>query len=295
MEVTQFTYFQQAGGKPLSAPAVEITYGLERILMNLQGVHHFKDIVYAPGITYGELFMQNEYEMSVYNLDEADVEDQRARFVLFEKVRRGGVFEKKHLPYHTHLKPQPSSPPHTKEAKRLLERRLPIPAFDHLLKLSHTFNILDARGAVGVTERANSFAALRALARQVTALWLERREELEHPLGVIPPLAGPPEGALPEGVVEGPTSPFVLEVGSEELPPEDVESVMVQLRCVCFLGGVGWVGIVVCTLTCTQEHSHACLGKVSTYAWTLYPTHHSLHTIPYTTFPTHHSLMCIGS
>lgn len=87
MEVTQFTYFQQAGGKPLTAPAVEITYGLERILMNLQGVSHFKDIQYAPGITYGELFMQNEYEMSVYNLDEADVEDQRARFALFEKVR----------------------------------------------------------------------------------------------------------------------------------------------------------------------------------------------------------------
>ena len=91
MEVTQFTYFQQAGGKPLSAPAVEITYGLERILMNLQGVSHFKDIQYAPGITYGELFLQNEYEMSVYNLDEADVEDQRARFALFEKV--GGTKE----------------------------------------------------------------------------------------------------------------------------------------------------------------------------------------------------------
>jgi glycyl-tRNA synthetase len=73
MEVTQFTYFQQAGGKPLDAPAVEITYGLERLLMARQGVAHFKDIKYSDRVTYGELFLQNEYEMSCYNLDEADV------------------------------------------------------------------------------------------------------------------------------------------------------------------------------------------------------------------------------
>ena len=84
MEVTQFTYFQQAGGRALDAPAVEITYGLERILMSLQGVGHFKDIRYGEGVTYGELFMQNEYEMSVYNLDEADVAEQRARFDLYD-------------------------------------------------------------------------------------------------------------------------------------------------------------------------------------------------------------------
>lgn len=119
MEVTQFTYFQQAGGKPLPVPAVEITYGLERIIMSLQGVNHFKDIVYAPGVTYGEMFLQNEYEMSVYNLDSADVQGQRERFDLYEK-----------------------------EARKMLEQRLPVPAYDHLLKLSHTFNIMDARGAV---------------------------------------------------------------------------------------------------------------------------------------------------
>ena len=202
MEVTQFTYFQQAGGKPLEVPAVEITYGLERILMSLQGVDHFKDITYAPtGVSYGEMFLQNEYEMSVYNLDEADVEGQRARFDLYER-----------------------------EAKLLLAKRLPVPAYDHLLKLSHTFNIMDARGAVGVTERANCFATLRALAREVTTLWAERREEQGFPLGTVPPPTAPALPAiLPEALPIEPST-FVLELGSEELPPDDVEAALEQLR-----------------------------------------------------------------
>lgn len=141
MEVTQFTYFQQAGGQLLPIPAVEITYGLERILMALQGVDHFKNIMYNQQITYGELFLQNEYEMSKYNLEEAIVDDHWKRFELFEN-----------------------------EAKHMLEKGLPVPAYENLLKCSQTFNILDARGAVGVTERNNSFAALRNLARLVVAL-----------------------------------------------------------------------------------------------------------------------------
>jgi glycyl-tRNA synthetase len=201
MEVTQFTYFQQAGGRALDVPAVEITYGLERILMALQGASHFKDIAYSPGVSYGEMFLQNEYEMSVYNLDEADVEGQRRRFDLFEA-----------------------------EARSLLARRLPVPAYDHLLKLSHAFNILDARGAVGVTDRANCFATLRSLAREITALWLARREEQGYPLGqTLPPV--PP--SLPELAVHNlPTEPatFVLELGSEELPPDDLDSALEQLR-----------------------------------------------------------------
>ncbi|PNW77355.1 hypothetical protein CHLRE_10g433000v5 [Chlamydomonas reinhardtii] len=201
MEVTQFTYFQQAGGRVLDAPAVEITYGLERILMALQGVTNFKDIRYAPGgVTYGEMFYQNEYEMSCYNLDEADVAGQRARFDLYDK-----------------------------EARRLLAKRLPIPAYDHLLKLSHTFNLMDARGAVGVTERAECFAVLRGLAREITGLWVSRREELEHPLGLIPPPAVPsPQRPAPPASAEPRT--FVLEVGGEELPPDDVVSAVHQLR-----------------------------------------------------------------
>mmetsp|Transcript_3453 Transcript_3453/g.7887 ORF Transcript_3453/g.7887 Transcript_3453/m.7887 type:complete len:1097 (-) Transcript_3453:1061-4351(-) len=200
MEVTQFTYFQQAGGKPLHAPAVEITYGLERILMALQGVSNFKDIRYNEAVSYGELFLQNEYEMSVYNLDKADVAGQRQRFELFES-----------------------------EARRLLAERLPVPAYDHLLKLSHCFNVLDARGAVGVTERANCFATLRALSREVTSLWLSRREELGHPLGVISPPT-PPSPQQPKQIADGTSAaPLVLEVGTEELPPEDLDAGLEQL------------------------------------------------------------------
>lgn len=86
MEVTQFTYFQQAGSQVLTVPSVEITYGLERILMALQGVSHFKDIRYGGGVTYGELFMQNEVEMSKYNMDDANLDDLRERFALFDKA-----------------------------------------------------------------------------------------------------------------------------------------------------------------------------------------------------------------
>ncbi|GBF89751.1 hypothetical protein Rsub_02921 [Raphidocelis subcapitata] len=204
MEVTQFTYFQQAGGKVLDVPAVEITYGLERILMARQGVSHFKDIRYNGAVTYGELFLQNEYEMSCYNLDEADVGEQRQRFALFDA-----------------------------EARRLLSKRLPVPAYDHLLKLSHTFNVLDARGAVGVTERADCFATMRALAREVTGLWLERREEQGYPLGLVAPPEAPKPGKPPAPAAGGAGAgarSFVLEVGSEELPPDDVLSGMEQLR-----------------------------------------------------------------
>ncbi|DBA71104.1 TPA: hypothetical protein ACH3X2_011520 [Trebouxia sp. C0005] len=204
-EITQFTYFQQAGGIPLPHPAIEVTYGLERILMALQGVHHFKDIQYTASMTYGELFMQNEYEMSCYNLDEANVEGQRQRFELYQQ-----------------------------EAQRMLDKRLPVPAYDHLLKLSHTFNLLDARGAVGMTERAECFATMRHLARQVTGLWMARREELGHPLGTIAPPAEPePVTIHPEASTSGRTADsadFVLEVGSEELPPDDVMTAVHQLR-----------------------------------------------------------------
>lgn len=210
MEVTQFTYFQQAGGRPLEVPAVEITYGLERIVMALQGVDHFKDIVYAPsGVTYGEMFLQNEYEMSRYNLDEADVEGQRRRFALYEA-----------------------------EARKLLDQRLPVPAYEHLLKLSHAFNVLDARGAVGVTERADCFATLRGLARQITSLWLTRREELGFPLLRTTDSDGSAgsntdmstaSNTMNPPLSSGPAT-FVLEIGSEELPPEDVEAAVQQLR-----------------------------------------------------------------
>jgi glycyl-tRNA synthetase len=191
LEITQFTYFQQAGGMSLDPVSVEITYGVERIIMALQNVSHFKDIAYAPGISYGEAFGQAEYEMSRFYLDDADVDTQKR---LFED--------------------------YANEARRMLDARLPVPAHLHVLKCSHTFNILDSRGAVSTTERAKAFARMRGLAREVSALWAERREELGHPLGL---------SELPEAVPAPTTfatvtapAPLLFEIGTEELPPHEV-------------------------------------------------------------------------
>jgi Glycyl-tRNA synthetase, alpha subunit len=162
--------------------------------MALQGVDHFKDIAYNDRMTYGEMRMQEEYEMSVFNLDEASVETHRERFNMADE-----------------------------EAIRMLEARLPLPAYDNLLKASHAFNVLDARGAVGVTERQKLFASMRKLARETAQLWVARREELGYPLG----LAEAPAPAPPvERTGDVPSAPAdcVIEIGTEELPPQDVTS-----------------------------------------------------------------------
>ncbi|WP_285498864.1 glycine--tRNA ligase [Actinokineospora sp. NBRC 105648] len=199
LEITQFTYFQQAGGQTLDPVSVEITYGVERIMMALQGVAHFKDIAYAPGISYGEAFGQAEYEMSRFYLDDADVETQRR---LFED--------------------------YAAEARRLLDARLPVPAHVHVLKCSHTFNVLDARGAVSTTERAKAFARMRGLAREVAGLWSQRRAELGHPLGTADlPAALPAPTEFP--VVEG-TRTLLFEIGTEELPPHEVTRTAAAVR-----------------------------------------------------------------
>ncbi|MFC4859314.1 glycine--tRNA ligase [Actinophytocola glycyrrhizae] len=191
LEITQFTYFQQAGGMSLDPVSVEITYGVERIIMALQGVSHFKDIQYAPGITYGEAFGQSEYEMSRFYLDDADVETQKRLFADYAN-----------------------------EARRMLDARLPVPAHLHVLKCSHTFNVLDSRGAVSTTERARAFARMRGLAREVSALWAERREELGHPLGVS---ALPDAATAPSSFAEVTApAPLLFEIGTEELPPHEV-------------------------------------------------------------------------
>ena len=199
LEITQFTYFQQAGGQTLEPVSVEITYGIERIMMALQGVDHFKKIAYAPGISYGEAFGQAEYEMSRYYLDDADVEANKR---LFEE--------------------------YATEAKRLLDLRLPVPAHTYVLKCSHTFNVLDARGAISTTERARAFARMRGLAREVSALWAERRAELGHPLGIaeVPALA-----PVPTSFAEV-TAPATLlfEIGTEELPPSEVTRTVEAVR-----------------------------------------------------------------
>ncbi|HEV2781036.1 MAG TPA: glycine--tRNA ligase [Actinophytocola sp.] len=191
LEITQFTYFQQAGGLSLDPVSVELTYGMERIIMALQNVSHFKDIAYAPGISYGEAFGQAEYEMSRYYLDDADVATQRR---LFED--------------------------YAVEARRLLDARLPVPAHVYVLKCSHTFNVLDARGAVSTTERARAFARMRGLAREVAQLWSDRRTELGHPLGLVePPPAAPAPAEFPV-VTQART--LLFEIGTEELPPGEV-------------------------------------------------------------------------
>jgi glycyl-tRNA synthetase len=200
LEITQFTYFQQSGGVALDPVSVEITYGVERIIMALQRAGHFKDIVYAPGLSYGEAFGQAEYEMSRYYLDDADVEANRALFTAYEA-----------------------------EARRMIDARLPVPAHTYVLKCSHVFNVLDARGAVGTTERASAFARMRTLAHDVAELWTQRREELGHPLGDAVIQAVPerrPEGFPAIGEPEA----LAFEVGFEELPAAETDRVAGTVR-----------------------------------------------------------------
>jgi len=199
LEITQFTYFQQAGGMTLDPVSVEITYGIERIMMALQGVSHFKDIAYAPGISYGEAFGQAEYEMSRYYLDDADVESQKR---LFEE--------------------------YANEARRMLDARLPVPAHVYVLRCSHTFNVLDSRGAVSTTERAKAFGRMRSLAREVAQLWAERRTELEHPLGIAElPAAAPEPTSFPTATG---TRQLTFEIGTEEMPPSEVTKTAEAVR-----------------------------------------------------------------
>ena len=153
MEVTQFTYFQQCGGIDCRPVSIEITYGLERLTMYLQNVDSFWKIQWNDRLTYGDVHLQGEIEGSIYNFE---VSDSEALFTLF------GMYEQ--------------------EAKRLMERALVLPAYDQVLKCSHTFNLLDARGVISVTERTRYIARVRNLARQVAQLYLKQREELGFPL-----------------------------------------------------------------------------------------------------------------
>jgi glycyl-tRNA synthetase len=193
LEITQFTYFQQAGGINLDPPSVEITYGVERILMALQGVRHFKDITYAPGVTYGELFLQAEYEMSRYYLDDADVAANRALLDIYAA-----------------------------EAHRMVEAGLPVPAHTYVLKMSHAFNVLDARGVVSTAERATEFARMRHLSNAVAKLWVATREKAGFPLGVVTPSA--PAQVTAGGAAPGRPSTVVFEIGVEEMPPAEARA-----------------------------------------------------------------------
>lgn len=153
MEITQFTYFQQVGGVALEVESGEITMGLERIAMYIQNVESVFDIKWNENITYGEIFKNAEYENSVYSFEEADVEMLSNLFDIYEK-----------------------------EAMRLSEKKLVAPAYDYVLKCSHSFNVLDARGAISVSERNHYIQRVRNLAKKVAENHLEKRESLGFPL-----------------------------------------------------------------------------------------------------------------
>ncbi|NCX93678.1 MAG: glycine--tRNA ligase subunit alpha [Gammaproteobacteria bacterium] len=157
MEVTQFTYFQQVGGLACKPVMGEITYGLERLAMYLQGVDSMFDVVWGKSgddvVTYGDVFHHNEVEMSTYNFEEANVSKLFEQFDFFES-----------------------------EAKRLVGLNLPLPAYEMILKASHTFNLLDARRAISVTERQRFILRVRALAQAVAERYYQVREALGFPL-----------------------------------------------------------------------------------------------------------------
>ncbi|MHB8306656.1 MAG: glycine--tRNA ligase subunit alpha [Candidatus Desulforudaceae bacterium] len=153
MEITQFTYFQQCGGFDLKPVSVEITYGLERLALYLQGRDSVFDITWVKNITYGDVHHRGEVEHCHYNFESADVNMLLDLFDAYEK-----------------------------EAQRIVEKKLVLPAYDYVLKCSHTFNLLDARGAISVTERTGYILRVRALARSCAQAYVAQREELGHPL-----------------------------------------------------------------------------------------------------------------
>jgi glycyl-tRNA synthetase alpha chain len=145
MEVTQFTYFQQLGGLELDLIPAEMTYGLERLAIFLQGKRSAFDLEWAPGVTWGDVYRENEREWSIYNFEVAPVDILTRRFEEYEA-----------------------------ECRELVARELPLPAYDQVLKCSHTFNLLDARGAISATERAAYIARVRNLARRVAEQYVEK-------------------------------------------------------------------------------------------------------------------------
>jgi glycyl-tRNA synthetase alpha chain len=153
MEVTQFTYFQQCGGIDCRPVSIELTYGLERLTMYLQEVDAIAKIHWNDQLTYGDIYMQAEIENSTYNFEASNPE---LLFTLFDLYQQ--------------------------EAEQLMDRGLVLPSYDYVLKCSHTFNLLDARGVISVTERTRYIRQVRGLARRVAQLYLEQREKLGFPL-----------------------------------------------------------------------------------------------------------------
>ncbi len=208
-EITQFTYFQQAGGMPMNPVSVEITYGLERIAMPLQRVRHFTKIQWSPERTYGDVNLASEQEYSKYYFEVANVERLRRLFDAYES-----------------------------EANLALANHLVLPAHDYVLQCSHAFNVLDTRGAVGVTERQDMFRRMRDISRKVAESYYEQRKTLEFPWlkedeiqishlkdawkKPVAPAVEPP-AVLPD------QADFLFELGTEELPAGDQEAALKQV------------------------------------------------------------------
>lgn len=153
MEITQFTYFQQVGSINCDLESAELTYGLERIAMYIQDVDNIYDLQWNENLTYGDLFHKAEYEHSVYSFEKADIDMLIELFNMYEK-----------------------------EAIRILEMGLILPAYDYILKCSHTFNVLDARGAISVSQRGSYIGRVRNIARLAAEKYLAQREEMNYPL-----------------------------------------------------------------------------------------------------------------
>ena len=153
MEITQYTYFQQVGAIDCELESAELAYGLERLALYIQNKNDVYDLDYTDEIKYGDVFRKAEYEHSVYSFDASDKEMLFNQFVTFEG-----------------------------EALKLIEKGLVMPAYDYVLKCSHTFNLLDARGAIGVSQRAGYIAKVRNMAKKIASLYVEQRAEMGYPL-----------------------------------------------------------------------------------------------------------------
>jgi glycyl-tRNA synthetase len=199
-EITQFTYFQQMGGVTLNPVSVEITYGLERILIALNNAKGIWNEDFGAGVTYGEIFKREEFEHSKYYYEVADIDRTRKMYDLFSA-----------------------------EADACLAQGLVVPAHDYVLKCSHSFNILDARGAISVAERQAFFRRMRELARSVATSYEEQRKQLEYPLLKVESSKLKVESSKPSTFNLKPAT-FLFEIGVEELPASDVDLAMEQLN-----------------------------------------------------------------
>ena len=202
-EITQFTYFQQAGGLELDPVSVEITYGLERIVLALQGKDAVWDIDWLGDLRYGDVFLQSEIEHCRYYFEIADVAGLRQVYDIYEA-----------------------------EHKRALEAGAVMPAYDYVLKCSHLFNVLDARGAIGVTERAGYFRRMRDMTRNIAQAFAAQRAELAHPIDRMASLWPALKPADPAPLPAAPTvsADVLIEIGVEELPADDVAAALDQMN-----------------------------------------------------------------